>query len=124
MFDYLYYKLYQASLKSSLDDIPEFLAPIYLGGLISANILVISAFLAKIDVLPFLFSSKEQGGVFALITIIVTMFYYRKERYRPIIKKYSQENNSQRIRGNIIVAVYVALSFLLIFALVQHAEIT
>jgi hypothetical protein len=75
MFDYLYYKLYQASLKSSLDDIPEFLAPIYLGGLISANILAISAFLAKIDVLPFLFSSKEQGGVFALITIILIMFY-------------------------------------------------
>jgi hypothetical protein len=116
MFNYLYYKLYQASLKSSLRDIPEFLAPVFLGGLVSANILVISAFLAKLDVLPFLFSNKAQGGVFALIIIVLAMFYYRKERYRLIIKKYSQENDKERIRGNVIVAIYVALSFLLIFA--------
>jgi membrane protein implicated in regulation of membrane protease activity len=116
MFNYLYYKLYQASLKSSLRDIPEFLAPVFLGGLVSANILVISAFLAKLDVLPFLFSNKAQGGVFALIIIVLAMFYYRKVRYRLIIKKYSQENDKERIRGNVIVAIYVALSFLLIFA--------
>jgi len=116
MFNYLYYKLYQASLKSSLRDIPEFLAPVFLGGLVSANILVISAFLAKIDVIPFLFSSKEKGGAFSLALIVLAMFYYRKERYRPIIKKYSQENDKERIRGNVIVAIYVALSFLLIFA--------
>ena len=116
MFNYLYYKLYRASLKSSLRDIPEFLAPVFLGGLVSANILVISAFLAKLDVLPFLFSSKEKGGAFALVIIVLAMFYYRKERYRSIIKKYSQENDKERIRGNVIVAIYVTLSFLLIFA--------
>jgi hypothetical protein len=44
MFNYLYYKLYQASLRSSLRDIPEFMASVSFGGLISANILVISAF--------------------------------------------------------------------------------
>ena len=116
MFNYLYYKLYRASLKSSLRDIPEFLAPVFLGGLVSANILVISAFLAKLDVLPFLFSSKEKGGAFAFVIIVLAMFYYRKERYRSIIKKYSQENDKERIRGNVIVAIYVTLSFLLIFA--------
>ena len=73
MFDYLYYKLYQASLKSSLRDIPEFLAPIFLGGLISANILVISAFLSKIGLVPFLFSNSNQGGIFAFILIVITM---------------------------------------------------
>lgn len=116
MFNYLYFKLYQVSLKSSLRDIPEFFAPVFLGGLVSANILVISAFLAKIDVMPFLFSNKEQGGLFALAVIVLAILYYRKERYRPIIKKYLQENDKERIRGNVIVAIYVALSFLLIFA--------
>ena len=115
MFNYLYYKLYQASLKSSLSDIPEFLAPVFLGGLISVNILVISAFLAKLDILLFLFSNNTQAGIFALIIIVLTIFYYRKKRYKPIIKKYSQESQKERVRGNVIVAVYVALSFLLIF---------
>jgi hypothetical protein len=37
MLNYLYYKLYQASLKSSLKDIPEFMTSISFGGLISVN---------------------------------------------------------------------------------------
>lgn len=116
MLNYLYYKLYQASLRSSLRDIPEFLAPVFLGGLVSANVLVISAFLAKLDVAPFLFANSKQGGIFALVLIILLMLYYRKERYKAILKKYSQENEKQRIRGNILVALYVAISFLSIFA--------
>ena len=91
MFDYLYYKLYQASLKSSLRGIPAFMTAVSFGGLLSANVLVITAFLAKLDILPFFFSGKEQAGVFAIILIILSMFYYRKERYRSILKKYSQE---------------------------------
>jgi hypothetical protein len=97
MLNYLYYKLYQASLKSSLRDIPEFLAPVFLGGLISANILVISAFLAKLDVMPFLFANSKQGGIFALVLIVLSMLYYRKERYKPVLEKYSQESGKQRI---------------------------
>lgn len=116
MFNYLYYKLYQASLKSSLRDIPEFLAPVFLGGLISANTLVLNAFLAKLDLVPFLFANRAQGGIFALVVIVLTMLYYRKGRYQPILKKYSQESDKARIRGNAIVAIYVGVSFLLIFA--------
>lgn len=116
MVNYLYYKLYQASLRSSLGNIPGFLASVFLGGVISVNIIVISAFLAKIELLPFLFSNKQQGGGFTLILIVLTMIYYGKKRIRAIIKKYSQESNKQRIQGNIIVSIYIAISFLLIFA--------
>ena len=117
MFHYLYYKLYQASLKSSLNTIPEFMTPISYGGLLSANFLVINGFLAKITNVPFLFSIGEQGAVFAFIIIGLTMLYFRKKRYIQILKKYSQESNKERIRGNAVVAIYVALSFLLIFAI-------
>ncbi len=117
MFNYLYYKLYRAALKSSLRGTPEFVASVFVGGIISANILVISAFLAKLDVLPFIFSDKNQGGLFGFICIVLTCIYFlTKKRYKLIIKKYSQENDKERVRGNIIVAIYVALSFLLIFA--------
>lgn len=116
MLNYLYYKLYQASLKSSLRSIPEFLAPVFLGGLISANILVISAFFAKLDVLPFLFANSKQGGIFSFLLIILSVVYYREERYKVILKKYSKESEKERVKGNVIVALYVTISFVSIFA--------
>jgi hypothetical protein len=116
MLNYLYYKLYQASLNSSLKDTPEFMTSISFGGLISVNILVIYAFLAKINLLPFLFSDKIQAGIFVFVIILFTMLYYNKKRYRLIQLKYSQENNKERIKGNIIIAIYVIISILSIFA--------
>ena len=53
MFDYLYYKLYRATITGSLHDIAQYMAPLYLGALINMNIIVVNAFLAKIGVLPF-----------------------------------------------------------------------
>jgi uncharacterized protein YacL len=116
VFDYLYYKLYQASLKSSLRDIPEFMAPLYLGGLLSVNILVISAFMTNLNLAPFLFSNKEHAIILTLILIVFALIYFRKNRRELILIKYSKEKKKERIRGNIIVSIYVALSFLLIFA--------
>lgn len=116
MFDYLYYKLYQAILKGSLRDIPQFTAPVFFAGLTSVNILVAYLFLVKIDVLPYIFKNVKQGGWVVVVMIILSMIYFRKDKREAILQKYSGENRKKRIRGNIIVAVYVALSFLLIFA--------
>lgn len=116
MLNYLYYKLFQASLKSSLKDIPEFMTSISFGGLISVNILVVNALLSKLDIFPFLFSGKIQVGIFVLVTILFPIIFYNKKRFKTVQKKYSQENNKERIKGNIIVAIYVAISFLSIFA--------
>ena len=44
MFNYLYYKLYEATLKGSLRDIPHLMTPVFLGGLIGLNVLVIYFF--------------------------------------------------------------------------------
>ncbi len=117
MLNYLYYKLYQASLRSSLHDIPEFMAPVFLGGLISANIFVVSGLLAKLEVLPFPYTSSIQAGASAILAIALLMIYYRKQRYEPILNKYGQESKQERIRGNVIVSIYVAISYLSIFAL-------
>lgn len=117
MLNYLYYKLFQASLKSSLKETPEFMTSISFGGLISINILSINAFLAKLDIFPYLFSSKIQVCVFGLTTILLTIIFYNKKRYKSIQKKYSIENNKERIKGNLIVAIYVAISFISIFAI-------
>ncbi len=115
MFNYLYYKLYQAALKSSLYDIPEFMAGISFGSLISANVLVINGFLSNTLGLPFLFSHGVYGGLFAFLLIVFTMIYFNKDKRKLILQKYVKEPNRKRIQGNMIVAIYVVLSFLLIF---------
>lgn len=118
MFDYLYYKIYQAVLKGSLRDIPRFATSVYCAGLISVNLLVINAFLAKIDIIPFLFPNKMAVTVLVVILIIgALIYYYWGGKSNDILKKYSQESKPERIRGNVIVWVYVILSFLLIFAI-------
>lgn len=115
MINYIYYKLYQAVLKSSLNDIPEFIAPVSLGALLSANFLVLNAFLAKIDMMPFLFSNKYQGGLSSFLFIILCLYSFREEKRKSIISKYFDESKSERIKGNLMVAAYVSISFLSIF---------
>ncbi|RYE53091.1 MAG: hypothetical protein EOP48_15110 [Sphingobacteriales bacterium] len=113
---YLYYKLYQAALKSSFKDIPHIAADAWLGGLFAVNIILINAMLAKTIELPFLFSSPKKGGIFCALLIASAVVYFRKEKRTTILEKYALESNERKKRGNTIVAIYVALSFLLIFA--------
>lgn len=117
MFHYLYYKLYKASRVGSLKDIAEFAAAIYFGGLIGINFLVFSIILIKIEIVPNLFQRNNFGRLYILIFIILSCVYFLyKKRFNGIIKKYSDETNKERIKGNTIVAIYVAVSFLSIFA--------
>lgn len=115
MFHYLYYKLYQASLKSSLRDIPEFMTAVSFGTLLSLNFITLCMLFAKLDIIPFLFANQTQGGIFAFINIILTMLYYRKKKSQSIIDSYSQEDRTERIKGSVMVALYVAISVLLMF---------
>ena len=94
---------------------PMFMTAVSFGGLIALNIFVIVGFLAKLDLLPF-YSNKHQAGLSVVACIILTTFYFNKKRIELILKKYSQESNRKRIKGNIIVSLYVAISFLSIFA--------
>jgi len=114
--DYVYYKFFQAALKSSVKDIPHIAASAWLGGIIAANIFVVVGFLAKVTEKPLIFSSPQQGGWMAAVLIVIALVYYGKGRRYKTLEKYSSETNKQRIKGNVIVSVYVGLSFLLIFA--------
>lgn len=115
MLNYLYYKLYRASLKSSLKDIPEFMTAVSFGGLININIMILNILLSKLNITSYIFSNSIEVGVFAFTSIALSMLYFNKKRIKWILEKYSQESNKQRIRGNVFVAIYVGISFLFIF---------
>ena len=115
--DYLYYKLYRATLKGSLNDIAEWAAAICFGGLIALNLFVIGAFLRKIDMLPGFFTSKAQVIVFMVLFFLLAFFLFlRNKRYKTIIEKFDQESDAERRKGNLFVWIYVILSFALVFA--------
>lgn len=116
MIDYFYYKLYKASLKSSLNDIPEYAAPIWLGGLIGINLLVVYLFLVKLDLLPNIIADKRQGGAAIAVLICTCLIVYNKKRRQIVLERFMTESKGRRIKGNILVFTYIIVSFLLIFA--------
>lgn len=101
-----------------MKDIAEYSAAIAMGGLFGVNIVVVSAFLSKLDIYPFLYKDSAVGGTCtALIMVFLGMFYIRRKRYKQVTEKYQDEPNAQRIKGNIIVALYVGLSFISAFTI-------
>ena len=95
---------------------PYVIVPIFFAGLLSINILVINAFLAKIAVISYFFPSKIQVIGLIIVLMTVSFTYYRKVLAVTIVQKYDSESRSKRIKGNIIVVCYVIISFLAIFA--------
>ena len=119
--DYLFYKIYRANLIGSGKSIAPFVAPIYLSGLIFFNVLVLGAFLRKIDLLPFFFRNKIQVIAFIICLFAISNFLFLyKKRYKKIISKYEQKSEHERKRGNLIVWLYTIISFLLIFAVAYY----
>ena len=114
--DYLYYKLYKATLVGSLKDIAEWAAMIYFSGLIFVNLFVAGAFLRKVDILPIFFTGKDQVIAFMIVLFIGAYFLFlHKKRYKIIIAKYEKESEQKRKKGNMVVWLYVIISFLLIY---------
>jgi len=115
--DYLYYKLYRTARKGSLKDIASFAAAIYMGGLIGTNMIVINAFLAKTTNIPFLFHDTKLVAATAVVLMVLIKLMYNRKKLKKISEKYQHESNNQRTRGNILVWIYVGISFLSIFAI-------
>ena len=113
--DYLFYKIYRANLIGSDKNIAQFVAPLYLGGLIFMNVLVLGAFIRKVDLVSFFFRNKIQVITFIICLFAISNFLLLyKKKYKKIITKYDNENEHERKRGNLIVWMYTLISFLLI----------
>ncbi len=94
MFNYLYYKLYQAALHSSLKSIPGVAAASWFGCLLGVKIIILNAFLAKINIGHFLVTDATFGGLLVAVLIAVVMLQYRKKNFELILKNYSKVSNN------------------------------
>jgi hypothetical protein len=119
--DYLYYKLYKATLVGSLKDIAEWAAMIYFSGLIFVNLFTAIGFLRKIDLLPIFFTRKNQVIAFMIVLVLGGYFLFlHKKKYKIVIAKYEQESEPERKKGNLIIWLYVIISFLLFFVVALY----
>ena len=119
--DYLYYKLYKATLIGSLKNIAEWAAMFYFSGLIFLNLLVAGAFLRKVDILPIFFTGKVQVIAFIIVLFIGAYFLFlHKKRYKIIIAKYEKESEPERKKGNLIIWLYIIISFLIFFVVALY----
>lgn len=120
IFKYLWYKLYRASLKSSLKEVPILFSGALFGLLLNLNIITLSALLSKLNIMPFIYQRTYYGTIINIITIILSWAYFSGSRAQSIIYKFSKETNKQRIKGNIYVAIYIFISVLSIFGIIFY----
>jgi len=84
--NYIYYKLYKIHLKGSIKEVAEWAAVI--------NVVIL---------------------VFLNLFVIGYLYFLFRNRYKTIVSKYETESDRERKLGNLIVAIYIIVSFLLIF---------
>lgn len=117
---YLWYKLYRASLKSSLKEIPILFSGALFSLILHINIFTLSLLLSKMDVMPFIYKDKIYAIVGSIILLILTWIYFSGNRAKSIIDSFSIETDKQRVRGNIFVILYVSISITLFFLIIFY----
>ncbi|RXQ96060.1 hypothetical protein EO244_04250 [Ancylomarina salipaludis] len=115
--DYLFYKFYRLSQRSSIPEVAGLLAEIFLTICLSFNFLAIVALLKKTDVINY-FPSKNDFIFIAIgIFLLICLLHFLKFRYKRIIEKYKNEDSRSRVRGNLIVTLYVIFSFVFLLGI-------
>jgi ABC-type uncharacterized transport system permease subunit len=116
MLHYLFYKFYKAAQKTSLYDIAAFAASVWLAGSISINLLSFEVMLSKLNIWKSVLSNQYRFTFFMFIMICsFSLYFFYKKKYREIINHFSNEPESQRKKGNLIVWTYAILTILMIF---------
>nr|WP_067060849.1 hypothetical protein [Mucilaginibacter sp. L294] len=122
MLNYLYYKLYKAAGQTSSWSIAGFSASLLSCFLIGINLVTISLFLSKTYNAPFLASGNYIKALVAIASALIFVFYYDKKRQKTILAKYAKESNKRRVFGNIALAFYFLLSYLVLLMAATFAS--
>lgn len=97
-FNYLYFKLYIATLRGSLNDTAPFASTVCLGGLVAINLISAGVILSKLTVVPFFLSSKYEAGILADLCILIFAFILKRVTIKKlsVIIKENQQRKNQR----------------------------
>ncbi|MDR2009710.1 MAG: hypothetical protein LBQ22_04435 [Bacteroidales bacterium] len=95
--DYLWYKTYKSKLYNRDQS---------MGFVLGANLYTIGFLIFGMDAFSF-----GSAILIVILSWLLTRPYRRYKKQVKVIRKYYNESEKSRIRGNIIVAVYFILSF-------------
>lgn len=117
---YLYYKLWQQFKRVKTNDMPATNAMIFLSIWQFLNLFLICILIKQhfSSELKLMFKLKNEiyliAGFFYSILILINYFFLYKKRER-IFVKYKNETTKQNKLGNIILLIYILVSFALVF---------
>ena len=111
--DGLYYTFYRWLLKTSMRDIVEHAAYMFVTLLLCTTCVV---FLKRIHIDIFILGPARTVGYVMGITlmIILYLFFVKSGRYKEIIERYSGETKKQKLLRNLIVITYIFLTFIVL----------
>jgi hypothetical protein len=115
---YLYYRLWQLFAKIKTNDMPATNAMIFLTLWQFLNLSLIYILLKYYSLISIGLKSKVEiyitvGIVYSILTFIDYFLLYKNRD--KIYEKYRNETNKQKYLGNILLALYVLGSFVLVF---------
>jgi hypothetical protein len=112
MIHYLYYKLYRVHLKSSYWDIADKASAMTLAGLLYLNVQGLLSVLIAMRCIQMWPDEHWDSFVILAVMMFLSLTYFRSSRVDTIVATYSDETEAQRKRGNIALAMYVAITII------------
>ena len=119
IFDYFFLKFYKGILKSSIPEFPRFMASWIFGIFINMNLFVVSGTLAKLDILPLLYS-KISITIQLFILVLFIYLRYNKNRIELIKSRFvtfttDDEFFFKKNKLNVVFILYLVVSILTLF---------
>jgi len=114
--EYIYYRLYYVLQKTNAKDIAEYVASVWLVVLFGLNIIVV---VGNFGFNPLKHISSKAYGLILFVPLMLLMYFLfvRDKRYLQLVEQYANETKEQRIRGHLILIVYVVTTFVALILL-------
>lgn len=112
----LYYGLYRCLLKTSANDVAEYIAAVWLAIFVGINITVILK-LVGIEITKFISLSVYSIILFGSLIGLALILILRKKKYLEVIASFKEESEKMKVTRVIITCSYIILTFLTLFIL-------
>ena len=114
---YLYYKLWQNFKRVKTNDMPATNAMIFISMIQFLNVGLIYIFITYYSSLKLEFASKSDIYILSIIfggTVYTINYFYLYKNRRRLYEKYTNESKRRKITGNVLLILYVLVSFVLV----------
>ena len=114
LYQYIYYGIYRLLLRTSLGDVAEYLAAVWLAVLAGLNLIVMLSF-TGIDLRAVASVETRSSMLFGELLILNYVLFIRKRNYETIIASNADETCRQKKIRRLVSLSYIVLSLAALF---------